>query len=126
MYWWLAEYDDGTIVKKHNDDGSIVSADSINRDKVRIFILMNGKDCVLKLFLDERRKLVYRRRVEKAIGGEEKVCHIVGWRMKVKSEIVQSMSYVFEDSFIEMAGDFDENHPWFYSPNLRDFELPCL
>lgn len=124
MYWWLAEYDDGTVVKRHNEDGTLVSADSIDRDRVRVFLLMKDNNCVLKLFLDDRRKLVYRRRVEKTVGGPERACHIVGWRMKVGDEIVQSMSYVFEDGFVEMAGDFQEDHPWFYPPKLRGFELP--
>lgn len=126
MYWWLAEYKDGSVVRQHNDDGSIVSADSIDRDKLKAFSLMNGADCVVKLHILEGEKLVYRRRVEQSVGGPERACHIIGTRKYLghDGDIAQSTLFVFEGGGIEMISDFQENHPWFYEPKLRDFELP--
>lgn len=50
-------------------------------------------------------------------------CHLVGWRRNINGETIQSIAYVFENGQIEMAGRFDEKHPWFYSPKLRPFEV---
>lgn len=126
MFWWIAEYKDGTVIRQQKEDGTIVSADSIDRDKIKTFSLMNGEACVVKLHLLKGEKLIYRRRVEKTVGGPERACHIIGHRKYVghEGDIAQATMFVFEDGGIEMISDFQEDHPWFYEPKLREFELP--
>lgn len=123
MYFWIVEYKDGSVVRQHQEDGTIVSSDIINRDLIKSFTLMNGSDQVIKMYIDDDKKFIYRRRVEKPSGGKETVCHLIGWRKRVSDQIIQSIVYVFEDGAIEFAGNFQDDHPWFYSPILRDFEL---
>jgi len=126
MFWWLAEHKDGSVIRQYEGDTK-VSADKIDRNKLKTFSLMNGESCVIKLYIRNGMVLVYRRRIEKNVGGSERVCHIVGWRKYTghDNEIVQSMAFIFEDGGIEMIEDFIEDHPWFYKPVLREFELPC-
>jgi hypothetical protein len=57
-------------------------------------------------------------------GGPQEVCYLVGWRRTIGGECVQSIAYVFEETGrIELAGAFNEKHPWFYSPVLRPCEV---
>jgi len=125
MFHWMARYKNGAVVKQYNSDGLQVSSDSIDRDQLERFILLNDNKPIVILHLDDGQKLIYRRRVELVEGQSEIACHIVGWRKKIGEEITQSILFVFEDGHIEAIGDFQENHRWFYQPTLREFELPC-
>jgi len=118
MITWVAKYRDGQFVTQHKGNGEMMSADNVDRKLVESFSLLNGEKIIFTLHLDPGQRLIYRRRVEQNVGGEQKVCHLVGWR----GDIAQSICYVFEDGQVEMAGAFREDHPWFYSPNLREFE----
>lgn len=122
MYNWRATYSDGTTLEQTTPNG-LVSADDIDRRKVVSMTLLRDSSVVVTLHLDPGQKLIYRKRINKCIGAEDEVCHILGWRQNVNSEIVQSICYYFEDGRIELAGQFRENHPWFYSPTLREFEV---
>lgn len=118
MISWLAKYKDGQVLTQHTGDGEKVSSDNIDRSLVKSFSLLDEDKIIFTLHLDPGQRLIYRRRVAKPVGGQDEVCHIVGWR----SDVAQSICYVFDDGHVEMAGAFKNDHPWFYSPNLRDFE----
>ena len=120
-YTWEATYRDGTIVKQHVE-GQEISSEQIDRLKVGQISIKNGDVDIFTLHIDEGKKLIYRRRTEMNSGGYVSVCHVVGWRQKIHDVYVQSIIYCFEDGKIEVAGDFIENHPWFYAPKLREFE----
>lgn len=125
MFHWMARYKNGDVIMQYNSDGLQVSSDSLDRDQLSRFILLNDNEPIVTLILGEGQKLVYRRRVELVEGQGETVCHLIGWRKKIGEEIIQSMIFVFEDGRIEVMSNFQEDHRWFYKPTLRDFELPC-
>ncbi len=121
-YTWRATYKDGTILDASKDHD--LSVDRLDRKQIEHFELVNqaGKS-LMTLHLDPGQRLIYRRRVDKVTGAPDFVCHLLGWQQTVGGQNVQSILYVFEDGRIEMAGRFREDHPWFYAPELRRFEL---
>ena len=124
---WVAKYSDGSVVHQYAD-GVERSYDTLpDRDRITAFAVYDQetRKSILTLHLDPGQKLIYRRRVEmksdRTVPVE--VCYLVGWRRTISGECVQSIAYIFETSGrIELAGRFDESHPWFYSPVLRPFE----
>lgn len=124
---WVAKYADGTTVNQVTPEGTELSYEALDRDRVVAFALWNhaARKPVLTLHLEPGQKLIYRRRVEMRSDQKEpvQVCYLVGWRRTINGECIQSIAYVFGDTGrIELAGKFDEKHPWFYSPTLRPFE----
>lgn len=124
---WLAVYKDGSRVAHVGVDGKEISYDALPaRDEIETFALFdkaNGK-AIVSLHLEPGQKLIYRRRVAIKPGGPQEVCYLVGWRRTVGGECIQSIAYVFEATGrIELAGAFNEKHPWFYSPALRPCEV---
>ena len=122
MYSWRAIYSDGTVLEQTTPSG-FVSADDIDRRKVVSMSLLRNNIVIVTLHLDQGQRLIYRKRVNKCIGAEDEVCHILGWRQTVDEKVIKSICYYFEDGRIELAGQFKEGHPWFYSPTLREFEV---
>lgn len=125
---WFAVYKDGSRVAHLDADGKEISYDALpSRDDITDFVLydIQSKKAVVSLHLEPGQKLIYRRRVAiKPGGGPQEVCYLVGWRRTIGGECVQSIAYVFEETGrIELAGAFNEKHPWFYSPNLRPCEV---
>jgi len=124
---WLAIYKNGDRIAQVGPDGKDISYDALpNRDQISDFALYDHstKKAILTLHLEPGQRLIYRRRVAKSAGGKDEVCCLAGWRRTVAGECIQSIAYVFESTGrIEMAGAFNEKHPWFYSPVLRDFEV---
>lgn len=124
---WFAEYQDKTRFAQLAEDGKTErSYDHIpNRDSIVCFCLfeVDTKKPVFTLYLDDGYKLIYRRRVFKAIGQPDKVFYLVGSRKTVGGECVQSIAYVHEETcYVQMAGRFRADHPLFDIPVLRDFE----
>jgi len=108
---WKAVYDDNSYL---NQEGNKYT--DIDRSKICFFELYRDNKLVLRLHLDENKKLIYRKRVAMSMFTKKtEEVHLVGWQQKVKGENIQSISYIFEDGHIEMAGQFRENTQWFYS-----------
>jgi hypothetical protein len=116
---WEARYNDGTVLPKFNDDGSENRYEDIDRGKLESFALFMEIDGVnhpaIELHLDPGQNLIYRRRVEKRSDGVEFVVYLVGWKMQVGGETVQSIAYISEAGEVHLAGKWRDNHPWFYA-----------
>jgi len=133
---WVAYYSDDTHLRQYDDSGVESKYADIDRGRLSSFALYDGGKVdgftvngdiipgayatatrkLLHLHLEAGQRLIYRRRVEKVVGGPETVCYLIGWQQTIKGENVQAICYVFEDGTIEVAGRYNESHPWFYSP----------
>ena len=121
-YDWRATYKNGAVFDQGLDD--TLSVDRLDRKQLDRFELLDGSgDTIVTLHLDTGQRLIYRRRVTKTQGGPDSICHLVGWQRTVGGQNVQSIMYAFEDGRLEMAGQFREDHPWFYAPALRRVEI---
>lgn len=120
---WLATYKDGTVFDSNRDHD--LSVDRLDRKQLERFELVDGAgNSIARLHLDPGQRLIYRIRTQMGQGtGKKFVCHLLGWQQTVNGKSVQSILYIFEDGRIEMAGRFREDHPLFYAPALRRFEL---
>jgi len=94
-------------------DGSTLKYENIDRSRVSAFCLEKDGQVILKLYLEEGQRLIWRKREYQPVGGDIKTIHLLGWQKKVGGENLQAICYVFEDGHIEMAGRFRENHPVF-------------
>lgn len=134
---WVAYYDDGTHLRQYDDAGTESEYADIDRARLVSFALYDGglprDGCteglaetkyatatrkLLHLHLDPNQRLIYRRRVPITQGGGEgHPCYMIGWQQTIYGQNVQSICYVFEeDGTVEVAGRYNESHPWFYSP----------
>lgn len=121
---WTAEYSDGTVFPQY-ENGKEHAYKDIDRTKLMAFALYTKEGHhIITIHLSPDQRLIYRRRVQKTPGQEDIACYLAGWQETVNGRNVQSIVYVFENGQIHMAGEWDESHPWFYSPELLMFEQP--
>ena len=125
---WIAKYRDGSFVSQYNEQGKERSTDNIPaRQTLESFSLIDvpNKKVIITIHFDDNQRLIYRRRTEMIQGyGSVVACHLVGWQQKINGSNIQSIAYVFEpDGRIELGGKFRDDHPWFYSPTIRGFEI---
>ena len=116
MVYWKAIYSDETCFNQYNEDGSENLYKDIDRTKLDCFILMNEEKTILVIHLDDKKKLICRRRI--AIGLDNNIQHVVwiaGWQENRQGMNVQMVCFVFDDGHIEVLDRFKENHRWFYS-----------
>ncbi|MCP6727577.1 MAG: hypothetical protein KJI69_06215 [Patescibacteria group bacterium] len=114
---WKAVYPEGCL-NQYNEDGSVNKYTDIDRSKLHSFELHKGEQLIFRLILEEGQRLIFRRRVAQNLKGDKFVVYLVGWQKTIGGENIQSISYVFEDGHIEMAGQWKEKSDWFYAPNL--------
>lgn len=105
---WAAKYKDNTTIAQYDKDGTPISTESIPRDGLRVFMLIDQYNRAA--FIQELRpgqQFIYRRRTALKTGADViEVIHIVGWQQQIGEEIVRHMSFIYEsDMRIEM-GDF--------------------
>jgi hypothetical protein len=122
---WEAIYEDGQMVQQKEEDGTVHSYEELNRQGLIEFRLVEGRRILFALGLDPGQRLIWRRRVFNAQGGSQIIYHLVGWQMTTGNQNVQSIAYIPEDDYrpILMAGKFQEEHPLFYSVQLRPCEV---
>jgi len=124
---WVAYYTDDTHLRQYDDAGVESKYADIDRARLASFALYDGGKQddqyvtatrkLLHLHLEPSQRLIYRRRIEKPVGAPENVCYMIGWQQTIGGQNVQSICYLFEeDGTIEVAGRYNESHPWFYSP----------
>ena len=110
MQWKAVYKDDSSISQK---DGFKYT--DINRDELEFFELYKEDKLVFRLHLEPGRNLVFRRRVSRPLFSDKiEAVYLVGWQMRLSDRNIQSISYLFEDGRIEMAGQFREGTAWFY------------
>ena len=115
---WKAVYSEGEL-NQYNQDGSVNKYTNIDRTILKFFELFDKDKLILRVHLGNDRRLIYRRRVSLSMEGTiTEVVYLVGWQKTVGGENVQSISYIFEDGHIEMAGAWNEKSPFAYAPNL--------
>lgn len=116
---WKAIYSDGKSLNQYNEDKSVNKYTDINRSILQFFELYKEEKLILRVHLEDGKRLIYRRRVSLHISGTiTQVVYLCGWQKKVEGKNVQSISYIFEDGHIEMAGAWNEKSPFAYAPNL--------
>ena len=119
---WKAVYLDGKSLNQYNEDKSVNKYTDIDRTILKFFELYDRDKLILRVHLDEGKRLIYRRRVALSMDGKiTEVIYLVGWQKTIGKENVQSISYIFEDGHIEIAGAWKEDK-WFYAPNLTKEE----
>ena len=115
---WKAVYSDGYL-NQYNEDGTANKYTKIDRKKLQFFELYKEEKLILRVHLGDGKRLIYRRRVEMEYPSKIKeVIYFAGWQKKVGGENIESISYIFEDGHIEMAGAWNEKSEFFYAPNL--------
>ncbi len=115
---WKAVYLDGKSLNQYNEDGSINKYTDIDRSILQFFELYKENKLILRIYLGDGKRLIYRRRVTlNLLGKIKEVIYLVGWQKKIKGENVQSICYIFEDGHIESAGKWNDKNI-FYAPNL--------
>lgn len=123
---WIAVYDDGSIFRQYDEDGTEHRYADIDRDRLAEFHLrVRGQDkTVVAYAFDPGMRLIYRRRVAMSGVTGEKIwtIHMVGWQQTVRGKNVQSISWVFPDGSIINTGRFRKDHPIFYGVELLPFE----
>ena len=116
---WRAIYRAGSWLDRFNKDGSENKYTDIRRKELAQFALLYHNHPILIIHLDEKKQLIYRRRVAMPILGPNvgttEVVHIVGWQENRRGVNVQTICFVFQDGHIEVLDRFRENTRWFYS-----------
>jgi hypothetical protein len=124
-YHWTAVYNDGTSLSQHdtNADGQRYAYKDVDRSKLKAFEIWEGNNRILYIKFDKNQRLIWRRRVETTSGGIVEVCHIIGKQENVNGRNYQGIIGLFEsDGRLEVAGKFEQGHPWFYPPPLHQEE----
>jgi len=102
---WRAWYSDGTYLDQISGEDQY---SKIDRTRLNAFEIFRDNKSLLRVWFDDdkRKKLIYRRRVQKDLGSGEikSVVYLVGWHMKIGNESIQSINYIFEDGRVEQAG----------------------
>ena len=114
-YHWVARYEDGTALNQIDPSGTRNGYADIDRDRLSAFEMWEGSTRVLFIRFAKGQRLIWRRRVEMTPGGVVEVCHLVGKQETVRGKNYQGIVGLFEsDGRIEVAGKFEEGHPWFF------------
>ena len=116
---WIAGYEDGTCLRQYNVNKTNKYTD-IDRSRMISFTIMDGDKTVIKMNLDDGKRLIYRRRVWMDITHKtQRVVLMVGWQQNVKGVNVQHIHLISEDGCIETIPGWSKE--W-YSPVLLEEE----
>jgi len=122
-YHWIAKYNDGTSLHQVEPSGKKNAYKDIDRDKLCAFEIWEGSHRILHIRFKKGQRLIWRRRVEISPGGKTEVCHIIGKQENVQGKNYQGIIGLFEsDGRIEIAGKFEEGHPWFFPVKIHKEE----
>mgnify|MGYP001560080215 CR=1 FL=1 len=114
-YHWVAKYEDGSALDQIDPSGNLNAYKDIDRDKLAAFEMWEGASCIFYIRFKKGQRLIWRRRVEMSPNGVAEVCHIVGKQETVNGKNYQGIIGLFEsDGRIEIAGSFEEGHPWLF------------
>ncbi|HCS78968.1 TPA: hypothetical protein DIV55_04470 [Patescibacteria group bacterium] len=123
QYYWVARYFDGTSLKQIDSSGIKHAYKDIDRDKLAAFEIWEGNSRILFIRFKKGQRLIWRRRVETSPGGIIEVCHIIGKQETIGGKNYQGIIGLFEsDGRIEIAGKFEEGHPWFFPVKIHTEE----
>ncbi len=94
---WEAIYKDGS----RHLERDLQTSENIDRSQLAEFRLFSGEKLVFAYFNNEKRKLIFRRRVFLNPAGIQGILYLVGWHENVKGVSVKSICYIYEDGHIE-------------------------
>ena len=109
--YWIANYDDKTVLGQFNPDGTENKYIDIDRDKLIRFDILEkeSKKVIYSVFLREGQRLIYRRRTLINMGtGARVIVYLAGWQMNIftnsgiKNMVV--INYIHEDGSIALDG----------------------
>jgi hypothetical protein len=113
-FHWVAKYSDGNELQQVEASGKKNSYSDIDRDKLSGFEMWEAGRRLIYISFAKGQRLIWRRRVETSPGGTIEVCHIIGKQEQINGKNYQGIVGLFEsDGRIEIAGKFEEGHPWF-------------
>lgn len=135
---WIATYKDGTTICEYDKEGKNISAEQIDRKRLREFKLIDAKGrTVISQDIHPGQCFFYRRRTALQTGRDViEIMHMFGWRYlidKENSKYLEHMCVLFEsDMHVEM-GAFDPNQidpstnitgkkAWKYPPSWREID----
>ncbi len=111
---WKAVYTDGTHLDQIEPSGKKNAYNDIEREKLHSFELWDDDDRIVSLRFFKGQRLIWRRRVLMRAGEKIETIHIIGKQETVNGKNYQGILAVFEsDGRVEVAGRFDEKHPFF-------------
>lgn len=132
---WIATYKDGSTICEYDIDGRHISAEQIDRQKIREFKLVDAKGrTVISQDIHPGQCFFYRRRTALQTGRDViEVMHMFGWRYLIKdneSKYIENMCVLFESDMHVELGAFDPNYidpstniggrkSWKYPPQWR-------
>jgi hypothetical protein len=111
---WRVHYNNGDIISQSPD----YAYEDIDRDNLIAFQIVDSDKVVFSVpFFDgQGKRLIWRRRIEREVGGTEKIVHIVG----KKGGFVCA---VFDDGSILADDKFRDDNNWLYPPQYREYEV---
>ena len=124
-----------TVVYKNGDKltlGDDLSIDDIPREDLIGMVVKIGTSALFTLHLEPGQNLIYRHRTITSPGvtpeqQKEPDIFIVGWTQLIGGKSIQSITYICDwpgrGFQLHQAGKWRDDHPWFYKPNLRKFEV---
>lgn len=127
-FQWRAVYTDGSFLTQINEDGTKNAYADIDRNNLAAFEMWEGTGVrVLSLRFAPGQRLIWRRRVFMSQtnegAGVSEVVHIIGKQQTVEGKNYQGIIGLFEsDGRVEVAGKFDENHPFFKPVAVHETE----
>ncbi len=110
---WKAVYTDGTYLDQIEPSGNKNAYKDIQRDKLKYFELWDKDRRIISLRFSKGQRLIWRRRTILRTGQEKQVIHLIGKQETVNGKNYQGIIAVFEDGRVEVAGKFEEDHPFF-------------
>jgi hypothetical protein len=127
---FIANYSDGKPSESFGGDAAL-SYDNLNRENISHIEVLANDILLYTLHLEEGQQLIYRRRGLASTVALDKhpepIIFLLGWKQKIGDTVVQSINYICywvgRGYNMHQAGKFDNNHPWFYTPQLRIFEV---
>lgn len=110
-----------------------LSIDKVPRENlVAMVVKIGDKQELFTLHLEPEQKLIYRHRGLISAGvpktqEKEPDIYLIGWTQQVNGKNTQSITYICDfpgrGFTIHQAGKWRDDHPWFYRPELRKWEV---
>ncbi len=107
--YWVANYTDGTQLRQFQD-GKEMKYANIDRDRLIRFDMIDAQTekAVYSMYLNEGKKLIFRRRTLKQIGKPDVVIFLVGYQItfmtNVGSKTETVINYFHPDGSISLDG----------------------
>jgi hypothetical protein len=122
-YRFRAIYTDGSILIENPEDPS-ANYSKIDRQKLKIFELfeVDTNKTVIKIDLEPKQRLIWRRRKALVPGKGEITVHIVGKQETIDGKNIQGLSLLYPDGSVNCFSRYNKKHPWLRPIKLLEIE----